>query len=95
MVAALLCAVASVADLAGWRYPLREANRNGVSRWWVRPLGVVLGAGAVGLVTGLVVPVVGVVAAAGLVVHVRARNWDVRGWAVFFAASVGALVCSW
>jgi hypothetical protein len=70
-----------------------------VPRSWVRPLGLLLGAGAVGLLLGVVVPVIGVLAASGLVAyflvalgaHVRAHNYALGAWAVYFGTAVAAL----
>ncbi|HEX8631857.1 MAG TPA: DoxX family protein [Catenuloplanes sp.] len=98
----LACALngsAAIANVIGHEYPKTEADRNRIPRAWVRPLGTLLGAGAVGLLAGLVVPVVGRLAAAGLVLyflgalgaHVRAGNYRLGAWAVFFVLALAAL----
>ncbi|MBG0564488.1 DoxX family protein [Actinoplanes aureus] len=95
---AALTGAAAVANLIGADYPKREADRNRVPRSWVRPLGVLLAAGAI----GLLLPPVSVLAAAGLVLyflgalgaHVRARNFRLGAWAVYFGASVAALAAN-
>jgi hypothetical protein len=100
LVAAALNGAASVANLVGHDYPKREADRNRVPRSWVRPLGLLLGAGAAGLLVGVAVPVIGVLAASGLVAyflvalgaHVRARNYRLGAWALYLATAVAALV---
>jgi DoxX-like family len=69
---------------------------------WMVPLGFLLGAGAVGLLSGFAVPALGTAAGCGLVLyflcavgaHLRARdtrlaNWI--NWAVFFSLAVAAL----
>lgn len=98
--AAALNAAAAVANLAGHEYPKRQADLNRVPRSWVRPLGALLGAGALGLLAGLAVPAAGTAAAIGLVLyfllalgaHVRAGNYQLGGWALFFTAAVVALM---
>ncbi|MGZ0147776.1 DoxX family protein [Kribbella sp. WER1] len=59
-----------------------------------------LGAGALGLVAGLAVPVLGVLAAGGLVLyflgaltaHVRARALNLGPWSLYFLTCLAALV---
>ncbi|WIM93480.1 DoxX family protein [Actinoplanes oblitus] len=99
LLASALNAAAAVANLAGHDYPKKQADLNRVPRSWVRPLGALLGAGALGLLAGFVVPAVGTAAATGLVLyflvalgaHVRAGNYRLGGWAVFCTAAVAAL----
>jgi hypothetical protein len=70
---------------------------------WQVPLGLILGAGALGLVAGFAVPALGTAAACGLVlyflcaagVHVRARDTLLSSWlnwSTFFSLAVAALV---
>lgn len=100
LLASALNGSAAMANLIGHEYPKSEADRNRVPRSWVRPLGVLLGAGALGLLAGIVVPVLGVLAAAGLVlyflsalgVHVRAGNFRLGAWALFFVVALAALI---
>ncbi|WP_028569488.1 DoxX family protein [Salinispora tropica] len=99
LLASTLNGSAAVANLIGHEYPKTEADRNQIPRSWVRPLGVLLGAGALGLLAGIVVPVVGTLAAAGLVLyfvgglgaHVRAGNYRLGAWALFFLLALAAL----
>ncbi|MDX8035655.1 DoxX family protein [Lentzea sp. BCCO 10_0856] len=99
LLASALNGSAAVANLIGHEYPKKEADRNRIPRSWTRPLGLLLGAGALGLLAGFVVPVVGVLAAAGLVLyflgalgaHVRAGNFRLGGWALFFGLALAAL----
>ena len=99
LLASTLNGAAAIANLVGHDYPKTEADRNRVPRSWVRPLGMLLGAGALGLLAGIVVPVVGTLAAAGLVLyflgglgaHVRAGNFRLGAWALFFGLALAAL----
>lgn len=76
------------------------ADRVRVSRKWMLPLGVVLAAGAAGLLVGFAVPVLGTAAAAGLVVyfvfalaaHARAHDRGFGGAIAFLALAAGALI---
>lgn len=100
LLAAAATGVAATANLVGHEYPKRQADQNRVPRSWVFPLGLLLAAGALGLLAGIVVPAIGVLAAGGLVLyfvgafvaHLRARNWDLRNWAGFFLLAVAALI---
>lgn len=102
LLASALNGSAAAANLIGHEYPKTEADRNRVPRSWVRPLGVLLGAGALGLLAGIVMPFLGTLAAAGLVlyflcalgVHVRAGNYRLGGWALFFVVALAALTVS-
>ncbi|GII93532.1 DoxX family protein [Sinosporangium siamense] len=92
--------MASIANLTGHKHPIAQAEKMRIPRSWTLPLGLLLGAGALGLLAGLVVPVLGTLAAAGLVLyfivafgaHLRARDYDFGSWAVFFSLAVAALV---
>ncbi|MEU4422121.1 DoxX family protein [Actinoplanes sp. NPDC024001] len=95
LTAAALVGAAAIANLIGHDYPRREADRNRIPRSWVRPFGVVLAAGAI----GLLLPPLRTLAAAGLVLyflialgaHVRAGNYRLGAWALYFGVSVAAL----
>jgi UPF0716 family protein affecting phage T7 exclusion len=99
LVAATFVGGAALANLLGLDYPKQQADQNRVPRSWVRPLGVVLAAGALGLLAGFAVPVLGILAAAGLVLyfgcafaaHVRSRNFRLGPWAVYCSLAVAAL----
>lgn len=99
LLAASLNGGAAVANLVGHDYPKRQADQLGVPRWSTLPLGVLLGAGSLGLLVGLRVPVIGVLAAGGLVLyfvgalcaHLRARDYHLAPWAMYFASAVTAL----
>jgi hypothetical protein len=62
-------------------------------------LGTLLAAGSSGLLAGFAVPLLGTLAAAGLVLyflgalgaHLRVSSHQLAGWAVFFSVAVAAL----
>ncbi|GGS88511.1 DoxX family protein [Streptomyces chromofuscus] len=91
---------AAVANLIGHDYPQTQADRLSVPRSWIRPLGTVLAAASLGLLAGLAVPPLGVLAAAGLVLyflgalwaHVRVRDLRLGPWSAYFALSLAALL---
>jgi hypothetical protein len=93
---------AAVANFIGHDYPKSQADKLGVPRTWMRPLGALLGAGALGLLAGFAVPALGTLAAAGLVlyflcalpVHLRIRDYQLGPWFAFFCLPVGALAVS-
>ncbi|MFI8852477.1 DoxX family protein [Streptomyces sp. 891-h] len=104
LVVTLLTSVANgsvaIANLIGHDYPKSQADRLRVPRSWLLPLGALLAAGALGLLAGFAVPVLGVAAAAGLVLyfagaccaHVRVHDRQLGPWAVYFCLAVAALV---
>lgn len=99
LLAAALTGCGAVANLIGHDYPKAQADRMRVPYSWMVPLGVLLGTGSVGLLAGLAVPVLGALAATGLVLyflcalgaHLRVRDRHLTGWALFFGAAVAAL----
>jgi hypothetical protein len=99
VLASTFVGAAAFANLAGSDYSKTQADHNRVPRSWIRPLGLVLAAGAVGLLIGFVVPVLGVLAAVGLVlyfvcafaVHVRASNYQLGPWVMYSSLAVAAL----
>ena len=70
-----------------------------VPRSWVPVLGALLAAGSLGLLAGFAVPLLGSLAAAGLVLyflgaliaHLRVGSRELAGRAVFFSVAVAAL----
>ena len=76
------------------------AAKGQVPQRWMVPCGVVLAAGAFGLVAGFALPPVGIAAAVGLVAyfiiavsaHVRVRDGNVGGAVTFLLLAVTALV---
>ncbi|MFE5141379.1 DoxX family protein [Streptomyces fagopyri] len=90
---------AAVTYLIGHEYPKTQADMKGVPRKWVPVLGMLLAAGTVGLSAGLAVPLLGTLAASGLVLyfigaviaHLRVGSRDVVGAIVFLAVAAAAL----
>ena len=75
------------------------ADRVQVSHKWMIPLGILLTSGALGLLMGFVVPVLGTAAAIGLVLyficavtaHVRVHDRQIAGAISFLVLAVAAL----
>ena len=99
IVAAVFNGIAAVTYLIGHDYPKTQADRKRIPRSWVPVLGMVLAAGSLGLLAGFAVPLLGTLAAAGLVLyffgalvaHLRVGSRQLVGWAVFAATAVAAL----
>lgn len=99
VLAAVVNGGVAVANLIGHDYPKSEARRLGLPESLVFPLGLMLGAGALGLLAGFVVPLLGIAAAGGLVlyflcalgVHLRKRDFRLGAWAFCFAVAAAAL----
>ncbi|HLX47978.1 MAG TPA: DoxX family protein [Streptosporangiaceae bacterium] len=91
--------MAGLANLIGHDYPRSQADMLRVPRSWIFPLGTLLTAGAAGLLAGLAVPVLGILAAAGLVLyftgafgaHLRVHDRHLGPWAMYFSLAVAAL----
>lgn len=91
---------AAVTYLIGHEYPKAQADMKGVPRTWVPVLGLLLAAGTVGLLAGLAVPLLGTLAASGLVLyfigaiiaHLRVGSHDIVGGIVFLSTATAALV---
>ncbi|MET7451590.1 DoxX family protein [Streptomyces sp. NPDC005574] len=91
---------AAVTYLSGHEYPKTQADMKGLPRKWVPVLGLLLAAGTVGLLAGLAVPVLGTLAAIGLVLyfigaitaHLRVGSHDIVGGIVFLLTASAALV---
>ncbi len=100
LLAATFVGGAALANSIGLDYSKNQADINRVPRSWIRPLGVVLAAGALGLLAGFAVPVLGILAAAGLVLyfacafvaHVRSSSYQLGPWAMYASLAVAALV---
>ncbi|MFD8526455.1 DoxX family protein [Streptosporangium canum] len=97
--AAALYGMAAIANLIGHDYPKSQADTLGVPRSWMPLLGVLLAAGALGLLAGIAVPILGTLAAGGLVLyflgafaaHLRANDHHFVPWTFFFCTAVAAL----
>jgi hypothetical protein len=76
------------------------ADKVQVSQKWMIPFGILLASGAVGLLIGFAVPVLGTLAAIGLVLyficalsaHIRVRDPKVAGAVSFLILAVAALI---
>jgi hypothetical protein len=94
-------AAVAVADLARAGFVLANMDEVGVPRSWLTPLGVLKGAGAAGLLLGLLgLRPLGIAAAVGLVLffagalatHIRARVFSTIAFpGAFFALAVAAV----
>ncbi|MGY1433637.1 DoxX family protein [Streptomyces reniochalinae] len=99
LIGAVFNGAAAVTYLVGHEYPISQADMKGVPRKWVPVLGALLAAGTVGLLAGPAVPLVGNLAACGLVLyfvgaiiaHLRVGSRNIVGGVVFLATAVAAL----
>jgi hypothetical protein len=102
IVAALANAYAASMNFAGAESVKVVADRVRVSQRWMIPFGILLAAGAGGLLLGLVVPVLGAAAAACLVLyficalsaHIRAHDRGVGGAISFLVLAAAALAAT-
>ncbi|HEY3531477.1 MAG TPA: DoxX family protein [Nocardioides sp.] len=102
VMAALADGYAAVLNFAGAESVEVVADRVRLSRSWMIPFGVLLATGAIGLLVGTAVPLLGQVAAIGLLLyfvcavgaHVRARDTGVGGAIFFLVLAAGALVAN-
>jgi hypothetical protein len=91
---------AAFADLTRPAWLVDNMTKAGVPQSWLLPLAALKAAGALGVLIGIGVPVLGVAAAAGLVLffigalitHVRARYWAIVPPIAFLLLAVGSLV---
>ena len=99
LLAALAYGYAATLNFVGAESVQAVADRVQVSRRWMVPLGVLLAAGALGLLIGFAVPVLGIAAATGLVLyflcalgaHVRVRDRGVGGAVAFLVLALAVL----
>jgi uncharacterized membrane protein len=102
VVAALANGYAASLDFVGSESVKVVADRVGVSQKWMVPFGILLGAGACGLLVGFAVPVLGAAAAVGLVVyficalgaHIRMHDHGVGGAVSFLMLAAAALAAT-
>src|SRR3981189_2213361 len=93
ILASVFNGIAAVTYLIGHDYPKAQADMKRVPRSWIPMLGTLLAAGSLGRLAGFAVPLLGPLAAAGLVLyflgalgaHLRVRSHQLAGWAVFFS----------
>lgn len=99
LIAAAANGYAAYSSLTGAEFVKATADKIRVPRTWMIPLGVLLAAGALGLLAGFVVPVLETLAAIGLVLyflgalgaHARAHNRQFGAPAAFLLVAVAAL----
>ncbi len=102
ILAALANGYAACLDFVGAESVKVVAGRVQVSRRWMVPLGGLLASGAVGLLIGFAVPVLGTAAAIGLVVyficavsaHLRVRDRQIGGAVFFLLLAAAALTAN-
>jgi len=100
LVAALANGYAAVLSFAGAESVRVVADRVHVSQRCMVPFGVLLAGGAIGLLSGLALPVIGAAAAVGLILyfigavtaHLRARDAGFGGAVFFLALATCALL---
>ncbi len=100
ILAALANGYAAVLNFAGAEAVKVVADKVRVSQEWMIPFGILLASGALGLLIGFVVPVLGTAAAIGLVLyficalgaHLRARDAGIGGALSFLVLAVAALI---
>jgi hypothetical protein len=104
IVVTLMAAAANIfsatLDFIRFKQVLINMAKANVSESWITTLGILKAAGAVGLLVGIGVPLIGIAGATGLVVffvgaiitHLRAHDYSFGLAVVFLLLSVAALV---
>ena len=104
VVVTLLAAAANIfsatLDFIRYKQVLINMAKAGVSESWITSLGILKAAGAIGLLVGIGVPLIGTAAAIGLIlffvgaiiIHLRARDYSFGLAVVFLLLAVAALV---
>jgi len=100
ILAALANGYAAVLNLVGAESVKVVADKVRVSQEWMIPFGILLASGALGLLIGFVVPVLGTAAAIGLVLyficalsaHLRVRDPGIGGAVSFLVLAVAAVI---
>ena len=100
ILAALANGYAAVLNFVGAESVKVVADKVRVSQEWMIPFGILLASGALGLLIGFVVPVLGTAAAIGLVLyficalsaHLRVRDPGIGGAVSFLVLAVAALI---
>ena len=100
VLAAAANAFSATLDFIRYKQILINMAKVGVSESWITILGILKAAGALGLLIGIGVPLIGIAAAVGLVLffvaaiitHLRARDYSFGLAVVFLLLAVAALV---
>lgn len=100
--AAILVGCAATLNFGGARSVKATADRLRISQRWMVPFGILLASGAIGLLGGMAVPLLGTAAAIGLVLyfvgalvaHLRVHDGSIAGALFFLFLAVAALVAS-
>jgi len=100
ILAALANGYAAVLNLVGAESVKVVADKVRVSQEWMIPFGLLLASGALGLLIGFAVPVLGTAAAIGLVLyficalsaHLRVRDPGIGGAVSFLVLAVAAVI---
>ena len=100
ILAALANGYAAVLNFVGAESVKVVADKVRVSQAWMIPFGILLACGALGLLIGFVVPVLGTAAAIGLVLyficalsaHLRVRDPGIGGAVSFLVLAVAAAI---
>src|SRR5258705_1519017 len=100
ILASVFAAIASVTYLVGHAYPKAQLEMKRLPQSWMPMLGTILAAGSLGLLAGFAIPLLGELAAGGLLLyfvgallaHLRVGSRNLAGWAGFFVTVVAALV---
>jgi hypothetical protein len=96
---AVALAYAAYMNFVGHESVIAVAERVRVPQSWMLPLGVLLAAGALGLLVGFAVPLIGTAAAVGIVLyfcvaigaHLRVRDYQLGPAAIFLSLGVATL----
>jgi hypothetical protein len=99
VIAAAANMFSAILDFIRYKQVLINMKEAGVSESWIRILGILKAAGALGLLVGIGVPAIGIVAATGLVLffvaaiitHLRAHDYSFGLAIVFLLLAVTAL----
>lgn len=99
IVAASANIFAAAVDFIRPQWLLNTMGNVGVPKSWLPVLGILKAAGALGLLIGIAIPIIGIAAASGLtlffvgaiVTHLRARNHSIATPLIFLLAAVGTL----
>ena len=100
VLAAAALTFSATADFVRYKKVLINMERAGVPESWLTTLGALKGAGALGLLVGIVVPLIGIVAAVGVILfflgaiitHLRARWYSFGFPGAYLLLAVASLV---